>query len=204
MLDRHCNNYDAEGPNLTKVQLLWWEFPSEHWDALREGSPMNFLHDPVHIIQPNSDMTEEQLVIASQFFDELVDLGIFKELLEGEEMLTNAPLFCLPKAGQPGQWRILADMRKGRQNEAIGADPTICFPEGFGNFGPNVLRWLVGGGGRLEVLSSVYGPQGGPKVPRHSPPSDWSHLCLWVFTNGFGFLAVLGEPIWFQRPAQAP
>ena len=128
MLDRHRNNYDEEGPNLTQVQLLWWEFPSEHWDALREGSPMNFLRDPVHIVQPNSAMTEEQLVIAVQFFDELVDLGIFKELLEDEIMLTNAPLFCLPKAGQPGQWRILADMRKGRQNEAIGADPTI-FPK---------------------------------------------------------------------------
>jgi hypothetical protein len=85
---------------------------------------MNFLHDPVHIIQPNSDMMEEQLVIAVHFFYELVDLGIFKELLKGEEMLMNAPLFCLPKAGQPGQWHILADMHKGRQNKAIGTDPT--------------------------------------------------------------------------------
>jgi hypothetical protein len=128
MLDCHRNNYNEEGPNLTQVQLLWWEFPSEHWDALREGSPMNFLRGPAHLVQPNLDMTEEQMAIAVRFFDELVDLGIFKELLEGEEMLTNAPLFCLPKACQPGEWQILADMRKGRQNEAIGADPTI-FPK---------------------------------------------------------------------------
>ena len=151
MLDHHRNNYDAEGPDLTKVQLLWWKFSSGHWDALHEGSPMNFLHDPVHIIQPNSDMTEEQLVIAVQYYDELVDLEIFKELLEGEEMLTNAPLFCLPKAGQPGQWRILADMQKGHHNETIGADPT--------NF-PKASVILD-----QKVLSPVHCPQGGPEVP---------------------------------------
>jgi hypothetical protein len=110
MLDRHQNNYAEEGPKLTQVQLLWWEFPSKHWDALREGSPMNFLRYPVHLVQPTSDMREEQMAIAVQFFYELVDLGIFKE------------------TGQPGEWQILADMRKGRQNEAIGADPTI-FPK---------------------------------------------------------------------------
>jgi hypothetical protein len=47
---------------------------------------MNFLPDPVYLVQPNLDMTEEQMVIAVQFcFDKLVDLSIFMELLKGEK-----------------------------------------------------------------------------------------------------------------------
>jgi hypothetical protein len=57
---------------------------------------MDLLHDLICPIQSNSDMMEEQL------FDKLVDLGIFKEVIDGKKMVTNAPLLCLPKAGQPG------------------------------------------------------------------------------------------------------
>jgi hypothetical protein len=39
-------------------------------------------------------------------------------------MLANAPLFTVAKAGQLGQWRIIADMKNGGQNEHIGKDPT--------------------------------------------------------------------------------
>ena len=35
--------YVAHGANPEQLQVLWWEFPREHWDALREGSRMNFL-----------------------------------------------------------------------------------------------------------------------------------------------------------------
>jgi hypothetical protein len=48
-----------------------------------------------------------------------------------DKIVTDGPLFCLPKAGQPGQpgqWCILSDMRLGGQNEAIGAGPTV-FPK---------------------------------------------------------------------------
>jgi hypothetical protein len=79
------------------------------------------------MISPNSDMTDEQLNIAEEFLEELVSLGILIEV-DSEYVRANAPTFCLPKPGQPGQWRILADMRKGRQNEAIGPDPTV-FPK---------------------------------------------------------------------------
>jgi hypothetical protein len=34
-------NYTKAGPK--RLQLLWWEFPEEHWEALQEGSSMNFL-----------------------------------------------------------------------------------------------------------------------------------------------------------------
>jgi hypothetical protein len=138
-LARHRKNYDAEGPNPTKLQLLWWEFPAERWDEIRQGCSMNFLRDPISLIQPNSDMTEEQLEIAEEFLCELVDLGVLLEV-DSAYVKTNSPIFCLPKPGQPGQWRVLADMKKGLQNEAIGADPTT-FPKTI-----HILEQLYSGG----------------------------------------------------------
>jgi hypothetical protein len=127
MLRRHRTNYTAEGPKSTHLQLLWWEFPMESWDELREGCSMNFLTPPKELITPNSEMTAEQVTIAEEFVEELVSLGVLIRVQPGE-MVTNGPLFCLPKPGQPGQWRILSDMRRGGQNETIGADPTV-FPK---------------------------------------------------------------------------
>jgi hypothetical protein len=111
-LDRHRRNYDDEGPNPTKLQLLWWEFPRERRDEIRGGCSMNFLGDLVPLIQPNSDMTDEQLATAEEFLLELVALGVLEEV-DSDFVLTNSPIFCLPKPGQPGQWRVLADMKKG-------------------------------------------------------------------------------------------
>jgi hypothetical protein len=123
----HRGNYDADGPSPTHLQLLWWMFPKEHWDELREGCSMNFLVEPRHELTPNSVMDEEQIVIGEEFLNELVSLGTLVQVT-ADEIVANGPLFCLPKPGQPGQWRILADMRRGGQNEAIGADPTV-FPK---------------------------------------------------------------------------
>ena len=36
-LDRHRMNYNSDGPAPKWLQLLWWEFPSEHCDELRDG-----------------------------------------------------------------------------------------------------------------------------------------------------------------------
>jgi hypothetical protein len=127
MLNTHRTNYTAEGPNPTHLQLLWWEFPMESWDDLREGCSMNFLEPPDECITLNSEMTAEQVSIATEFVEELVSLGVLIKVRPGE-MVTNGPLFCLPKPGQPGQWRILSDMRRGGQNEKVGADPTV-FPK---------------------------------------------------------------------------
>jgi hypothetical protein len=88
---------------------------------------MNFLKPPIEKNTPNSEMTPEQVTIATEFVEELVSLGVLIPVKPGE-MVTNGPLFCLPKPGQPGQWRILSDMRRGGQNDAIGADPTV-FPK---------------------------------------------------------------------------
>ena len=119
----HRGNYDTSGPRPTKLRLLWWEFPREHWDALREGSSMNFLIPPSSILHPNSEMTTEQAEVAGKFVDELIDLGI--ALKPQTPVLTTAPLFCLPKPGQPGEWRVLSNMKDGGQNKAVGTDPVF-------------------------------------------------------------------------------
>jgi hypothetical protein len=96
-------------------------------DELREGCSMNFLSSPKAKITPNADLTEDQIVIAEEFVTELVALGVLIKVKPGE-MVTNGPLFCLPKPGQPGQWRILSDMRRGGQIPVVGSDPTV-FPK---------------------------------------------------------------------------
>jgi hypothetical protein len=122
-LARHRLNYDETGTDLHKLQILWWEFPQEHWDALREGSSMNFLKPPVARMNPNSPMDDEQLQVAAQFVDELLDIDAIGVPPDDRPILTNAPLFCVPKPGQPGQWRVIANMRDGGQNDVVGPDP---------------------------------------------------------------------------------
>jgi hypothetical protein len=124
MLATHRTNYDAEGAKPQHLQLLWWEFPREHWDALREGSHMNFVLTPPEIIHDNSPMDDEQLQVACEFVEELIGLGTLAPLKD-EEVKATAPLFCIPKEGQPGQWRVIADMLRGGQNSAIGNDPVF-------------------------------------------------------------------------------
>ena len=124
-LERHRTNYDTEGPNPTTLQLLWWEFPVEHQEDVRLGASMNFMQIPTPGLTDNSDMTDEQLVVAGEFVDELIGLGVLQSPPEDRATLLNAPLFVIPKAGQPGQWRCIADMLRGGQNTCIGIDPTI-------------------------------------------------------------------------------
>ena len=86
---------------------------------------MNFLKTPPAQLTPNSPMDASGLEAARQFVDELISLGVFREIDKGLKVLSNAPLFVVPKPGQPGEWRSIADMKKGLQNSCIGADP--CF-----------------------------------------------------------------------------
>jgi hypothetical protein len=123
----HQGNYNSGGPSPKQLQLLWWEFPKEHWEALREGSRMNFLRLPEPCIKPNANMNEEQRAVGAAFVNELLELKVLG-LLEGEtdlEILLNAPLFVVPKEGQEGEWRVIADMLRGGQNMCIGNDPVI-------------------------------------------------------------------------------
>ena len=128
-LMRHRQNYDSEGPAPARLQLLWWEFPESQWEEIRLGGSMNFLTEPVHQIQPNSPMGPDELKVAEEFVDELVALGVLRPPATDDgnpiDIVTNAPLFTVPKPGQPGQYRCIADMLKGGQNASVGNDPVV-------------------------------------------------------------------------------
>ena len=117
-LDYHRQNYTSEGPK--HLQLLWWEFPPEHWESLRIGSSMNFLIEPSGELVPNSFMEEEDKEIAGKFVDELKKLGVLQEA-KGK-LLANCPLFTVDKLLQKSK-RVIADMKGGGQNGCIGKDP---------------------------------------------------------------------------------
>ena len=149
-LRTHRSNYDKDGPNPSYLQLLWWEFPPEHWVELRDGFRMNFLTTPKTKLMPNSEMDVSGLEAAREFVDELVTLGVFREIDDGLRILANAPLFVVPKPGQPGQWRCIADMKKGGQNDCIGSDP--CFLPRTGH----ILEEMYAGGYSAVVDLSKY------------------------------------------------
>ena len=58
-------------------------------------------------------MDESDLEAAQEFVDELILLGVFREIDKGLKVFSDAPLFVVPKPGQPGQWQCIADMKKG-------------------------------------------------------------------------------------------
>jgi hypothetical protein len=101
------------------------------------------------------------MAIAGQFVDELISLGVLLEATKKNPLRTNAPLFCLPKPGQPGEWRVLSDMRHGGQNECIGNDPTV-FPKSG-----HILRSMYSGGYSAVVDASKFFYQFTTKPEEH-------------------------------------
>ena len=120
ILSWHRSNYGPEGPQ--RLTILWWEWPKIHWKALTEGSSMNFMLEPTTGKKENSKMDREQLETAIKFVDELIDLGVLVDA-EEEDVSNNFPLFLVPKSGQEGQWRCIADGKAGGQNEVCLSDP---------------------------------------------------------------------------------
>jgi hypothetical protein len=118
-LDRHRDNYTDAGPKC--LQLLWWEFPEEHWEDLREGCSMNFIIEPSGELVMNASMDEVELIAAGKFVDQLVALQVLQPAVG--QLRANCPLFCVDKPGQPGEKRCIADMKAGGQNACIGKDP---------------------------------------------------------------------------------
>jgi len=182
-LARHRQNYGPEGPRV--LQLLWWEFPKEHWSELRDGCPMNFLTEPTGEVMSNPVMDEEELKIAAEFVDELKRLGVLRRLPPGQELRANAPLFCVPKPGQDGQWRPIADMKRGGQNEHIGKDP-VHLPRS-----DDILpRMYTGGWTAVADLSKFF-----YNFPTHPDdrlflgcihPTTGEHLCYFGLPMGSG------------------
>ena len=149
-LEHHRSNYTATHPDPKHLQLLWWEFPPEHWEALRHGSTMNFLAEPPLGMHDNAPMDAAQLKIACQFVDKLVALGVLIPEDPDDPMVSNAPMFLLPKPGQPGEWHILADLRAGGQNSVVGPDPTV-FPKSA-----HILAQMYTGGYSAVVDASKF------------------------------------------------
>ncbi|CAB9530606.1 hypothetical protein SEMRO_2952_G340930.1 [Seminavis robusta] len=69
----HRDNYSPAGPKY--LQVLWWEFPPDHQEAVRRGSSMRFLVDPGEEIVPNPALTDEQIQVVGEFVDELEPPG---------------------------------------------------------------------------------------------------------------------------------
>jgi hypothetical protein len=75
-LEIHRGNYTEAGPKY--LQVLWWEFPEAHQEAVRMGASMRFLVDPGLELVPNPPLTDEQLEVVCQFVDELKSLGVVR------------------------------------------------------------------------------------------------------------------------------
>jgi hypothetical protein len=143
----HRGNYTSDGPK--RLQLLWWEFPREHHEGLREGFRMNFLITPEGELQLNSVMDDAERTAAGKFVDELELLGVLEEA-KGE-LKANCALFCVEKGPkQPDEKRCIADMKKGGQNACIGKDPTFLVQSG------DILPHLYPGGWTSIADASKY------------------------------------------------
>jgi hypothetical protein len=117
-LVKHQENYRVNGPK--HLVILWWNWPPEHWEELRDGASMNFLKAPPAGLVKNLEMTNEQLETATQFVDELIELGVLE--LPTERLQNNFRLFLVEKTTQ-GEWRCIADRKSGGQNEVCSSDP---------------------------------------------------------------------------------
>jgi hypothetical protein len=111
---------------------------------------MNFLTTPTDGIVQNAPMTEEHFDFAAEFIDELWEIGVFEAIPPNCKMKVNCPLFAVAKPGQPGQWRIIADMKNGGQNAHIGKDP-VHLPRAKG-----ILEKLYEGGWSAIVDASKF------------------------------------------------
>jgi hypothetical protein len=110
ILVSHRLNYTSQGA--PRLEILWWEWPPEHWESLRFGGSMNFMETPVPILEENGKMTESQLAISVAFVTELIRLGVLALVPHGVHLMNMYPLFLVAKPGQPDHWRFIADMKK--------------------------------------------------------------------------------------------
>ena len=124
--------------------------PSRTLGRLAGGLPAELPDPPPTSLTPNSDMSEAGLVAAGAFVDELLALGAIRTAEDGMKILANAPLFVVEKPEQPGQWRVIADMKEGGQNECIGYDP-VFLPRSN-----HILEEMYAGGYSAVVDMSKY------------------------------------------------
>ena len=85
------------------------------------GSSLSFLVDPGQDIVENAPLDSDQLLVVDQFLAELISLGVL--VASTRPLRRVCPLFCVPKPGQPGEWRVFADMLRGGQNDFCSSEP---------------------------------------------------------------------------------
>jgi hypothetical protein len=81
---------------------------------------MNFLEELPPGLVENWEMTPKQLKTATQFVNELIDLGVLEQ--PREPLKNNFPLFLVEKVVW-GQWRCIADGKSGGQNDVCSSNP---------------------------------------------------------------------------------
>jgi hypothetical protein len=64
---------------------------------------MNFLKMLAEQIHDNAHMGNEKTAVTVELVNELLDLGIIQEAMDGCHVVATAPLFVVPKEGQEGQ-----------------------------------------------------------------------------------------------------
>ena len=148
ILAAHRSNYGVEGP--VHLTVLWWEWPPLHWLELREGVSMNFMEAPTPGLVPNQELKGVELKEAVNFVNELIELKVLRPPPSILQLLNNFPLFLVPKPGQPGQFRTIADGKAGGQNEVCIADPChMTSPD-------HILPYLYPGGYSASLDLSKY------------------------------------------------
>jgi hypothetical protein len=178
ILEGHRNNYGPGGPK--HLVVLWWKWPREHWTELREGVSMNFLREPVPGIVENSAMTAEQLETATNFVDELIDLGVLQ--IPTEPLQNSFPLFLVEKLIK-GQWRCIADGKSGGQNDNCSSNPVhLGTPD-------DILPFLYTGGVSAvmdisKFFSYVPGRPFRKEIYGFGPSQDWRALLLCHLPDG--------------------
>jgi len=63
---------------------------------------MNFMETPLAEVVSNPDYSETEVTITKNFVNDLIKLKVI-------EIHNCYPMFIVPKAGQPGQYRVTAD-----------------------------------------------------------------------------------------------
>ena len=88
--------------------------------------------------------------MAAAFVDELLDIEAVGYPPDGANVLTTAPLFCLIKEGQPGEYRVIANMREGGQNTVVASDPVFLPRAG------HIIEQMYDGGSTAIVDASKF------------------------------------------------
>jgi hypothetical protein len=143
-LARHRLNYTTEGPQ--QLQLLWWEFPREHWTtALREGCRLGFLATPEGKLALNGKLTDIEREVAGRFVDELKKLGVL--IPAREELQANCPLFCVDKSYDSDQKGCIANCKERGQNACMGKDPVYLLQK-------ETMLWSLYAGGWTGIADA--------------------------------------------------